>query len=112
MSKEFFKGRQDKRENHTNHGYQSGASHKPGSQKHPLQLTVTSDERKAEIEVLLLEHELFGSIIVNSEEDAEENIFDLTGLLNKPATVSVETTPSRNDPCSCGSGKKYKKCCG
>jgi hypothetical protein len=20
--------------------------------------------------------------------------------------------PSRNDPCSCGSGKKYKKCCG
>ncbi|MGO1001794.1 UPF0149 family protein [Lysobacter sp. CA196] len=21
-------------------------------------------------------------------------------------------TPDRNDPCSCGSGKKYKKCCG
>jgi uncharacterized protein len=21
-------------------------------------------------------------------------------------------TPNRNDPCSCGSGKKYKKCCG
>jgi len=21
-------------------------------------------------------------------------------------------TPGRNDPCSCGSGKKYKKCCG
>jgi uncharacterized protein YecA (UPF0149 family) len=20
--------------------------------------------------------------------------------------------PGRNDPCSCGSGKKYKKCCG
>jgi preprotein translocase subunit SecA len=21
-------------------------------------------------------------------------------------------TPGRNDPCSCGSGKKYKNCCG
>ncbi len=26
--------------------------------------------------------------------------------------VRVEKTPGRNDPCSCGSGKKYKKCCG
>ncbi|OGN61351.1 MAG: hypothetical protein A3F09_03655 [Chlamydiae bacterium RIFCSPHIGHO2_12_FULL_49_11] len=22
------------------------------------------------------------------------------------------TQPERNDPCPCGSGKKYKKCCG
>ncbi|HXK94534.1 MAG TPA: SEC-C metal-binding domain-containing protein, partial [bacterium] len=21
-------------------------------------------------------------------------------------------SPGRNDPCPCGSGKKYKKCCG
>lgn len=27
-------------------------------------------------------------------------------------TVHVEKTPGRNDPCPCGSGKKYKKCCG
>ena len=27
-------------------------------------------------------------------------------------TVRKEATPGRNDPCSCGSGKKYKKCCG
>jgi preprotein translocase subunit SecA len=26
--------------------------------------------------------------------------------------VSVEKEPGRNDPCPCGSGKKYKKCCG
>ena len=25
--------------------------------------------------------------------------------------VSVEKEPGRNDPCPCGSGKKYKKCC-
>ena len=26
--------------------------------------------------------------------------------------VRVEKKPGRNDPCSCGSGKKYKQCCG
>lgn len=26
--------------------------------------------------------------------------------------VTVEKTPNRNDPCPCGSGKKYKDCCG
>ena len=27
-------------------------------------------------------------------------------------TIHKVATPGRNDPCSCGSGKKYKKCCG
>lgn len=27
-------------------------------------------------------------------------------------TVHKATTPGRNDPCACGSGQKYKKCCG
>ena len=26
--------------------------------------------------------------------------------------IKTEQAPGRNDPCSCGSGKKYKKCCG
>lgn len=26
--------------------------------------------------------------------------------------LSAKQGPSRNDPCPCGSGKKYKKCCG
>lgn len=30
----------------------------------------------------------------------------------KPATVRTERKVGRNDPCPCGSGKKYKKCCG
>ena len=29
----------------------------------------------------------------------------------KPRPLSV-TKVGRNDPCVCGSGKKYKKCCG
>jgi uncharacterized protein len=30
----------------------------------------------------------------------------------KPQTRRVEPTPGRNDPCPCGSGRKYKKCHG
>ena len=32
----------------------------------------------------------------------------------KPKTVrkTVKQKVGRNDPCPCGSGKKYKKCCG
>ena len=35
-----------------------------------------------------------------------------TGAGGKPAPVRVEQKAGRNDPCPCGSGKKYKKCCG
>ena len=34
----------------------------------------------------------------------------LSGLL--PKKVKDQDKPGRNDPCSCGSGKKYKHCCG
>ena len=30
----------------------------------------------------------------------------------KPAPIVKGAQPGRNDPCPCGSGKKYKKCCG
>ena len=31
-------------------------------------------------------------------------------LIDAPVAVKVKV--GRNDPCPCGSGKKYKKCCG
>ena len=31
---------------------------------------------------------------------------------DKPCTIRKGKKPGRNDPCPCGSGKKYKKCCG
>ena len=30
----------------------------------------------------------------------------------KPQPVISSYRPGRNQPCPCGSGKKYKKCCG
>jgi uncharacterized protein YecA (UPF0149 family) len=29
----------------------------------------------------------------------------------KPQPIVLGPRPGRNDPCPCGSGKKYKKCC-
>jgi SEC-C motif-containing protein len=32
--------------------------------------------------------------------------------MNPKSPPRQVSKPGRNDPCSCGSGKKYKKCCG
>jgi SWIM/SEC-C metal-binding protein len=108
----FFNGRLNARQDHINHGYQTKAIQKAGSNKYPLALVVTTEARKQEIEVLVAEAQLYAEISVDSSEDAVESIAELTALLNKGDTVKLDKTPARNEPCSCGSGKKYKKCCG
>jgi uncharacterized protein len=35
-----------------------------------------------------------------------------SGYDPNPSSVRASNTPGRNDPCPCGSGKKYKRCCG
>ncbi|MER2262447.1 MAG: SEC-C metal-binding domain-containing protein [Psychrobacillus sp.] len=37
---------------------------------------------------------------------------DLKTASTKPETTKIDTKVGRNNPCPCGSGKKYKKCCG
>ncbi|HBV76784.1 MULTISPECIES: PBPRA1643 family SWIM/SEC-C metal-binding motif protein [Vibrio] len=110
MSKLFFKGRIDTRQNHVMSGYNVKRDVKAGSAESPLNLVVKTAERQAEIEGILLEQQLVADITVDASKD--ENIVELDTILNKPKTTTFEKTPNRNDPCSCGSGKKYKKCCG
>ena len=106
----YYKGRIHTRVNHVKTGYNTKRIVKLGTEKHPLTLVVTSDERKREVEMLVVDNGLFANIIVDSASD--ENINELNAILNKPTTTTFDKTPNRNDPCSCGSGKKYKKCCG
>lgn len=109
----FYKGRQDARQHHTAYGgFQTNASKKLGTKKHPLTLVVTSDARKHEVEAQVAEAQLHADITLDTREGAVESITELTALLNKSATVKQDKVPSRNDPCSCGSGLKFKKCCG
>ena len=38
--------------------------------------------------------------------------YDPASWLTPTMPIIVPKTPGRNDPCPCGSGKKYKNCCG
>ena len=109
MSKMFFKGRIETRQNHVKSGYNVNRDVKAGSEQAPISVTVQSQDRKAEIETVLAANALYGNIDVDSSK--EEDTVELDTILNKPATTTFAKTPNRNDPCSCGSGKKYKKCC-
>ena len=42
----------------------------------------------------------------------EEKRRELYDEYRRSRTVRVEKKTGRNDPCPCGSGKKYKNCCG
>jgi SWIM/SEC-C metal-binding protein len=83
---------------------------KLGTIKNPLTLVVNSDDRKNEVEKLVADNEAFADITVDSSID--ENIIELDAILNKVTTTRFDKMPKRNDPCLCGSEKKYKKCCG
>ena len=43
---------------------------------------------------------------------SEEKRQEIATAFKRSRTVVKEQLPGRNDPCPCGSGKKYKKCCG
>ncbi|MDO4288557.1 MAG: SEC-C metal-binding domain-containing protein, partial [Eubacterium sp.] len=59
---------------------------------------------------------VFSSDVPNLPE--WDNIFtaekraEITKAYKRSKTVVNENKVGRNDPCPCGSGKKYKKCCG
>ena len=56
--------------------------------------------------------------IRQNQEVAREKVAKVTGESGaddgslKKEPIRKEKKPGRNDPCPCGSGKKYKKCCG
>jgi len=50
--------------------------------------------------------------VVGVEPGKPENISDLTRLLEAGGPAVAPALPGRNDPCHCGSGRKFKKCCG
>jgi len=106
----YYKGRIHTRVNHVKSGYNTKRAAKLGSTDNPLTLTVSSEQRKSEVADLVAANDLIAQITVDSQ--GEENITEFNTLLNKPKTTTFEKTPNRNDPCSCGSAKKYKKCCG
>ena len=110
MHKVFFKGRIEVREKYQRFGYNTNRQVKLGSENSPLTLVVNSEQHKRELELILLENALFANIEVSENE--QENIIELDTILHKPTTKTAIRELNRNDICNCGSGKKFKKCCG
>lgn len=77
-------------------------------------LSVVDDQQARE---MALAHDL-----VLTLEERVQSAFELPGMLHDLNLLRLhgavrqpirrEPTPGRNEPCSCGSGKKFKKCCG
>lgn len=73
---------------------------------------IYDDEENGEVILHLNEKEL-----IQLESDLPHVLLDIywywQAIINKPQTVRREGEKvGRNDPCPCGSGKKYKACCG
>jgi len=83
---------------------------KLGTKKRPAVVNVQTEERLKEVASKFEENGWIYTI--GLEPDKPEDITDLEILLNKPKTMTAEKKFGRNELCPCGSGKKYKKCCG
>ena len=83
---------------------------KLGTEKNPAVVHVPTEKRFKEVKSIFEENGW--KFIIELEPDKPEDISDLEVLLNPQTTKIAEKTVGRNDPCPCGSGKKYKKCCG
>ena len=82
---------------------------KLGSQKKPVIVRVHSQDKARYVAETCEEHGWH--YIIGFEPDKPEDTSDLEKLLN-PSLPAASIKIGRNDPCPCGSGKKYKKCCG
>ena len=86
---------------------------KIGTKKHPAVVRVQTEQRAYETLEFCKERGL--EVIVGLEPDKEEDLTDIAHALGAPQPA-IPTRPAlerigRNDPCPCGSGLKYKKCC-
>jgi peptide deformylase len=64
----------------------------------------SEDDNASRYESVAVEHEI--------DHQLGLTIYDYGKVISPPVPITRDTPKiSRNDPCPCGSGKKYKKCC-
>lgn len=84
---------------------------KLGSKKRPITVRANSEATIQYVAATCKKHGWY--YIIGLEPDKPEDLSDLQRMLNPTGPVQLAGKKiGRNDPCSCGSGKKYKKCCG
>jgi SWIM/SEC-C metal-binding protein len=83
---------------------------KLGSEKNPAVVNVKTKERRKEVAAIFEKNGW--KYRIDLEPDKAENITALKRLQSPAKPKTVKQKVGRNDPCPCGSGKKYKKCHG
>jgi SWIM/SEC-C metal-binding protein len=82
---------------------------KLGTKKKPIIVHVQTEERAGFVAETC--EKRGWHFIIGLEPDKPEDISDMEKALNPPVPIQSQKI-GRNDPCPCGSGKKFKKCCG
>ncbi len=82
---------------------------KLGTAKNPAIVVVQTEKKRDELKKIFDENGWSCRIKIRPE--IEEDVRDLESLQRVGIPKISEETTGRNAPCTCGSGKKYKKCC-
>jgi len=90
--------------------YDGNKELKLGTEKNPAAIRVQTKTRRNELAKIFKENGWAYSIEI--DRNKPEDISDLKILQNRPKPRHIKEKVGRNDPCPCGSGKKYKNCCG
>ena len=84
-----------------------------GTKKNPAVVRVQTEERAHEVLDYCTERGI--QVLVGLEPEKDEDLSDIAHALGAPAPSPAPSRApekvGRNDPCPCGSGLKYKKCC-
>jgi SWIM/SEC-C metal-binding protein len=110
MAKIFQKGPAMKQAENRKTNFEVKNTPRLGTRKAPARISVQTQEREQELAAVFADNGWTCVIEVNAEQD--EDIRDLQSLQIKKTSAVSTKKANRNDPCPCGSGMKYKKCCG
>jgi SWIM/SEC-C metal-binding protein len=80
-----------------------------GTEKRPAFLRVRTERRLNEIAAICGNNGIH--FVIELAPDKPEDVSDMDRALRPPEPVVAAPKVGRNDPCPCGSGKKFKKCC-
>jgi SWIM/SEC-C metal-binding protein len=91
------------------HTFGTKKSGKLGTERNPAIVNVQSEARLKEVTSTFKAHGWNYRIELVPEKP--EDVSDLNRLLNPLKPMIAEKKVGRNQPCQCGSGKKFKNCC-
>jgi SWIM/SEC-C metal-binding protein len=80
-----------------------------GTRKKPAIVRVQSRERAQRVLEFCNDNDIV--VVVGLEPDKPEDLSDIERAIAAREPARAAPKIGRNDPCPCGSGKKFKRCC-